>query len=322
MALQKYFSPLLFIALIAFSLPALANTGKIVYLTGDVKVNGQTMQKSYRVKSGDKITTGSNGKVNIVMADKSVMDIEPNTQFQLERFTFNKKKPAESKSIMNLLRGGFRYISGLVGRTNYENAQIKMGTATAGIRGSVGSFKFNGKEVEIVTIQGVTTMTMTKPDGTTSSFTFQAGTTGSGNTGTGTASSTAVTGDNARLVTALNGLKDGVVPTNLTGDEMIFMMGAVLAEGDTLGISAETMTGLVTQMINQAPPDVQTAVAAAATIVSTGTAFEAATNTGVNNSDAADSVESGALQQEIIEQQEVDTSTEYNEGDEVETPPS
>lgn len=147
------------------SLPAFANYGRVMHMSGDVKVNGQTMRKNHIVRGGDKITTGANSTVMVVMADRSVIDLDPNTKFKLEKFSFNRNKPRRGNSIMNLLRGSFRYISGLIGRTNHASAQIRMGTATAGIRGSAAVFGFDGKKVDVKVTYGK--MTMTFSDGST-----------------------------------------------------------------------------------------------------------------------------------------------------------
>lgn len=183
MTFKKIISPIMLILLVSMSLPAVANTGRIMTMSGDVKVNGQAMNKSYKVKGGDTVTTGASGKVNIVMSDKSVLDLQPNTKFKLERFSFNKTSPRRSRSIMNLLSGSFRYISGLVGRNNHDNATIKMGTATAGIRGSYATFGFDGEQTVNVEVS-LGQMTMSFPDGSTATInkgtSFSSRTDGSG----------------------------------------------------------------------------------------------------------------------------------------------
>ena len=146
--------------LLIAALPAQANTGRVMTMSGDVTVNGERMSKSHVVKSGDKITTGDNSHVNIAMSDRSVLDIRANTKFELEKFRFNKKQPEQGSSLMNLFRGSFRYISGLVGRTNHKNSSIRMGSATIGIRGSFASFDFDGKKAVIDVSLGKITATL------------------------------------------------------------------------------------------------------------------------------------------------------------------
>lgn len=164
---RKTVGLLLVSLLMLLSFPALANSGRVITMSGDVKVNGQPMSKRYRVKSGDVITTGSRGRVNIIMADKSVLDLQPNTKFKLERFRFNRKAPKKSRSVMNLLRGSFRFISGLVGRTNHANATIKLGTATFGIRGSFATFGFDSTTKDVTVNVSLGQMTVKYADGST-----------------------------------------------------------------------------------------------------------------------------------------------------------
>lgn len=148
--ISKKLITLVTFALLAFAaLPAVANSGRVMTMSGDVKVNGQTMRKSHIVRAGDRITTGADSHVNIVMSDRSVIDIRPNTKFQLEKFSFNRKRPERGNSLMNLLRGSFRYISGLIGRTNHKNSSIRIGAATIGVRGSFATFWFDGQKAVI-----------------------------------------------------------------------------------------------------------------------------------------------------------------------------
>jgi hypothetical protein len=68
--------------------------------------------------------------------DGGYMSVRPSTEMVLDRFVYDDKNPANSNFLVSLVRGGFRSITGLIGRTNPAAYQIRTTTATLGIRGT------------------------------------------------------------------------------------------------------------------------------------------------------------------------------------------
>jgi|GEM_PF-2026100 len=277
MLLKKLLSPILLILLVLLSLPAMASTqcvscngGRIVTMSGDVMVNGHSISKSYQIKSGDKITTGSDGKINIIMSDKSVLDLQPNTSFRIERFSFSRANPKKSRSIMNLISGGFRYISGLVGRTNHNNATIKMGTATAGIIGSFASFGYDGATITATAELGQ--MSIAFADGST--MTVNRGQTGRANAnGSSPRVAKSSKGDGYVLSTAIlaaksdTGLIDALNNNLLTDAEKAMVIAILVANPQQLGLTDAEVQSKVKAVVASDPnlaPLVSTIVGAVA----------------------------------------------------------
>jgi len=251
MSLKKIISPILLLLLVSLSLPAMANTGRIITMSGDVKVNGQLMSKSYRVKAGDQINTGSAGKVNIVMSDKSVLDLQPNTKFKLERFSFNKAAPKKSRSIMNLLSGSFRYISGLVGRSNHANATIRMGTATAGIRGSYATFGFDGSVINVAV--GIGEMTLEIPGKT--KVTLKDGDAGEANILTGKTTKTPAAVDKImKAAEALAGPPPDLAAfKGLSEEDKAMALIILVANQEAMGVSDTNLANAVGAITKEFP---------------------------------------------------------------------
>lgn len=128
----------------------MANTGKAFDVKGTAALNGSQLNSGDTIKEGDIIKTGANSAVKILMEDRTVLDINENTRFQVSKYSFNKDKPAESKSSFTLLKGTFRYISGLIAKAKPQNVQITAGTATIGIRGTFNTISFDGGDGLIV----------------------------------------------------------------------------------------------------------------------------------------------------------------------------
>jgi len=181
----RLFSKLLLILLLTFQFThAMANTGKAFSIRGTAALNGSELTTADTVKEGDIIKTGANSSVKIIMEDKTVLDIGENTRFQISKYSYNKEKPAESRSRFSLLKGTFRFISGLIAKNKPQNVQISAGTATIGIRGSFDTISFDGTTVTVDTSLGTATITFSNGE----TVTITRGNTGTLNVSTGQSS--------------------------------------------------------------------------------------------------------------------------------------
>lgn len=102
---------------------------------------------------------GPISSVKIIMKDRTVLDISENTRFEITKYSYNKEAPAKNKSSFRLLKGAFRYISGLIAKNRPQNVQISAGTATIGVRGSFDTISFDGTTVTVDTSMGTATIT-------------------------------------------------------------------------------------------------------------------------------------------------------------------
>jgi hypothetical protein len=88
------------------------------------------------VYPGDVLETASNGHAILVFRDNTKVTVQPRTQFRVENFVYNRESPSDGSVIFNLLRGGMRVLTGLVGRTRPQAVRMTTPTATVGIRGT------------------------------------------------------------------------------------------------------------------------------------------------------------------------------------------
>lgn len=154
------------LALIALLLSevALADSGRILYVNGRVTVerDGKLYRAVPRAKviSGDKISTGADGRLHLRMSDETLISLKPDTDFVIQRYRFAQARhPGEAtgasqstqtrrptatqatadepdSSVFNLLKGGFRAITGLIGQRNRNAFSVSTPVATIGIRGT------------------------------------------------------------------------------------------------------------------------------------------------------------------------------------------
>lgn len=116
-----------------------ADAGSIQQLSGNVSIVSadKTTRKAGqrdKIQSGDTITTDTRSEAMIKLSDDSTVVLRPNTQFQFTDFKFE-QKPSDT-SIVSILRGTARMISGLIGKNSPNQVAVRASTATIGIRGT------------------------------------------------------------------------------------------------------------------------------------------------------------------------------------------
>lgn len=134
---------LLVLALAGVLGPAMAAqvAGTIVNLSGPLlakKADGTVKVLALRseVEQGDTLVSEKNTYAQIRFVDNSEITLKPNTTFMVETFAYDAGKPEGDSAIFNLVKGGLRAVTGLLGKRNREKFQLKTPTATIGIRGT------------------------------------------------------------------------------------------------------------------------------------------------------------------------------------------
>jgi len=118
-----------------------AEGGKFQFVIGEIKVISSAGIERRPVKgdsfnTGDTIFTGAGGTAQIRMGDGGLMAIRANTQLRLDQYVFNGREDGNERSLLSLVKGGFRAITGLIGNRNKDNYRILTPSATIGIRGT------------------------------------------------------------------------------------------------------------------------------------------------------------------------------------------
>ena len=140
---------LVFITALALSTSLFAQAGTSLFTYGKVQLrasNGEisNLSRGMNINTGDSVLTGINGRAQIRMQDGAVFDLKPNTEFLIEEYLYNQNSNTvastlnanENKGFYRLVRGGFRAISGLIGKRNKKNYRVRTPVATIGIRGT------------------------------------------------------------------------------------------------------------------------------------------------------------------------------------------
>jgi hypothetical protein len=133
---------LLFAALLLFGHAAWAQVvGTVAHLSGPLiakKANGtvKVLAVKSEVENGDTLVSEKNTYAQIKFIDKGEITLRPNTTFRIENFAYDAEKPEGDSANFDLVKGGLRSITGLLGKRNKEKFALKTPSATIGIRGT------------------------------------------------------------------------------------------------------------------------------------------------------------------------------------------
>ncbi|MFC3148158.1 FecR domain-containing protein [Piscinibacterium candidicorallinum] len=114
---------------------------RVVRMRGDLTArdaNGRVrlLAEGGPVYPGDTVATADRSIAVLAFRDESKVTLASNTQFRVTDFVFDPKQPSEGRFVANLLQGGLRAFTGLVGKAQPANVSFRTATATIGVRGT------------------------------------------------------------------------------------------------------------------------------------------------------------------------------------------
>src|SRR5258706_2830142 len=138
-----------------------------------------------RVNQGDTVSTGSASSLVIKFDDGQVAALSSNSRLTVTSYAY-KPESQRGNSLLSLIHGGMRVITGLIGKNSPENVSVRAATATIGIggtdfhvatengvvyahvNGGTIEFEYNGQKIIVDTGRAV----LTNPNGTVSQGTI------------------------------------------------------------------------------------------------------------------------------------------------------
>ncbi|MCX7169108.1 MAG: FecR domain-containing protein [Proteobacteria bacterium] len=127
----------------ALSVPSQAAgpIGQVTHLSGTLtakRADGSTKLFSTKseVQEGDTLSTEQETYARIKFADGAEVVLRPGTQLKVAAYAYDEAKPQSDSIVMNMLKGGLRAVTGLVGRRNRDAVSFATTNATIGIRGT------------------------------------------------------------------------------------------------------------------------------------------------------------------------------------------
>ncbi|GAO37035.1 hypothetical protein SCT_2450 [Sulfuricella sp. T08] len=141
LTLYRILALALLLAAATIANPAFASAGRFQFVHGDIRIvaadgRARPAQKGEEVNEGEAIISASNASAQMLMVDGGIVAIRPDTHMRIDEYKFSGQEDGSERSFFSLLKGGFRSITGLIGKLHKENYRITTPAATIGIRGT------------------------------------------------------------------------------------------------------------------------------------------------------------------------------------------
>jgi hypothetical protein len=151
-----------------------AGVARVDFATGNVSAVGadgrsRALSRGSEVEVGETVST-QQGRAQLRFADGAYMSLQPQTELKVEEFRYSGKPDGNENIVMNLIKGGMRTITGLIGRTNRNAYRLKTDVATIGIRGTEYSVRYTNS-IELFCADGAVSV-----ENQSGSFTVTGGT--------------------------------------------------------------------------------------------------------------------------------------------------
>jgi hypothetical protein len=133
---------ILFGLLLSHSLLSWAGeAGKVTHLSGVLiaeRLDGskKILSVNSPVLEGDILRTEEDTYARLKLTDSAEIVLRPETEFRLTQHQYQADKPQQNISNMELVKGGMRAVTGLIGKNNHDAVKVGTPTATIGIRGT------------------------------------------------------------------------------------------------------------------------------------------------------------------------------------------
>lgn len=162
---------MLWLVLMSMSLHAFAQVaGTVTQLSGPMmakKADGKIKVLSLKseVEAGDTLVTEKNTYALVKFIDNSEITLKPGTTFVVEQFAYQADQPEGDQASFNLIKGGLRSLSGLLGKRSKEKFSLKTPAATIGIRGTYFTAEYLAPLTTVPTSVAPTVPTPARPPG-------------------------------------------------------------------------------------------------------------------------------------------------------------
>lgn len=118
-----------------------AGIGQVVHVSGALfakKATGasRVLGVNAEVERGDVLVTGRESVARIRFVDRGEVTLRPDSQLRVTYYAYDENRPDGDSSILNLIKGGLRAVTGLIGKRNPQTVRLDTIVATIGVRGT------------------------------------------------------------------------------------------------------------------------------------------------------------------------------------------
>jgi hypothetical protein len=115
--------------------------GHVIIAVGEVTATSpdditRPLERRAPVFEGDIVRTGANARTQIRFRDDGAISLDENSVLHIETFRYKEDDRGDVRSVMRLIKGGLRSITGAIGRIDPAAYLVESAPATIGIRGT------------------------------------------------------------------------------------------------------------------------------------------------------------------------------------------
>ncbi len=181
----------------------------------------RTLQRGSAFFSKDVVNVGPDSKAQLKFIDGGLVTIIANSKYRILSYTFTKEK---SEVSLEIVEGGFRAMTGTIGKEHPTDYKVKTPVATIGIRGTIFELAIINGELQLHCVSGSVVIT------SGAAAVSGGGAGGAGGTGTsegaGGGGNTVVIPAGSYVPVSANGTIGKVTTTPLLGLQTLISAGA------------------------------------------------------------------------------------------------
>jgi hypothetical protein len=144
--IKRKLHPLL-ISVLALASPVFAqDAGLVSFAVGDVSAERQppvALAKGDAIRNSDAVVTGSASRAQLLMSDGARIAIRPDSRIVIDEYVYAAAtsgtaavSSSADSSVISLVKGGFRSITGAIGKENPQKYEVRTAVGVLGIRGT------------------------------------------------------------------------------------------------------------------------------------------------------------------------------------------
>ncbi|HNP34293.1 MAG TPA: FecR family protein [Woeseiaceae bacterium] len=122
-----------------------ADAGSVIFATGSVTAERQpaeALKKGDAVMPSDTVVTGDASRAQLLMVDGAKIALRPDSRLRIDEYAFPEPTAGatvtstDNSSVMTLVKGGFRSITGAIGKNDPSDYEVRTPVGVLGIRGT------------------------------------------------------------------------------------------------------------------------------------------------------------------------------------------
>ena len=124
----------------AASVSQAQSVARVIVSVGEVNAirTGATVPLKFgaELQSGDALRTGPESYVQLRFTDGAIVALRSDTEFRIDNFRYNGVADGLERAFFSLVKGGFRTVTGIIGKRNKTNYTVQTAVSSIGIRGT------------------------------------------------------------------------------------------------------------------------------------------------------------------------------------------